>query len=382
MKKLLLFAAVVLSVAGCASHKEYDLSDGINTELTLFEKGITVPIGTIGPVTLSDLLGKMAGSPLLSALGSYLPSPDDEGYLSVTLEKEQMRSVNILEIDQKITDKDQEYVMDFGTSFAPVPLAATVLGAFGFVFPDQQATFYARQPMNVAVPVTGKAQMVGMDQQTYDEVLIAESDLDVATLARGSSDRTVASLAAPDGITLPASEIRLKNLQMTLPANAMDNLRTRSDVNFVLSASYRSHLAPGPGLTFSMSELSIPFSLPLGRFSLKKAIVSMDIVNTLPLRVKLDELQALQADGSVNPDIRIAGGIVIRGGARDLPAVSPVVLEIEATEGRIPDLSGLAITFEISAEPGLPATPIHVDQGITLKSASASIVGGITINRK
>lgn len=383
MKKslVLLFAAAALLAAGC-SHKEYDLTDGINKEISLFEKGITVPVGNIGPVTLNDLLERMGDSPLLSMAKDFLPAADEDGWLCVTMQKKEVYSAHILEIDRKITDKDKPYVVDFGTLDTSAPLGVTLMGAVGFVFPNQQAVFYARQPLNVPAPLTGLAQMRAMDMDTFSTVYLAEKDLGGTSVPQGSSDYEIARLEAQEGVYAGVNAIALENLKMELPANMTDRQYASYNKEFTISCSYKSRLGVGPKLKLPMSNFPIKFSLPLGRFDLRKASVSMDVENTLPIRLELTEVSALDEDGNVNPAISIGGGIIIQGGLPSMPAISPVTLEIEALEGRIPDLYGLQLSFVVSAEPALPVSPIRVDQGISVKSANATLTGGITINKK
>lgn len=381
MKKslLFLFAAAALMAAGC-SHKEYDLSDGVNTEITLFEKGITIPVGNIGPITLNDLLGRLGNNPLLSMVKDYLPAPDEDGFMCITMQNQVIHTINVLEIDQNITEKDKPYVYDFGTLDTSGPLAVTLLGAFGFAFPQQQVSFAVAHPVRATLPVTGKALFSYMDSETYESVPIAESVLDGTSLPRSRSDEEFLRLEAPDGIYAGASSIALENLKVELPANLMDKLYS-SGKDIVFSVSYKSYLGIAPKMNIPMEEFPIKFSLPLGRFDLKKASVTMNVVNSLPLRVEVTDAWALDEDGSVLAAILIGKDIVIHGGLADSPAVSPVTLEIEAVEGRIPDLYGLQLSLAITAEPSLPIKPIRGDQGISLESANATLSGGITINK-
>ena len=44
MKRLLLFLFSLGILSSCSSHMEYDISGGINKEMTLFQEEITVPL--------------------------------------------------------------------------------------------------------------------------------------------------------------------------------------------------------------------------------------------------------------------------------------------------------------------------------------------------
>ncbi len=56
MKKIpfVLFSLGLL--VACKGKMDYDISEGINREMTLFEDEITVPIGSIGPITIGSTL--------------------------------------------------------------------------------------------------------------------------------------------------------------------------------------------------------------------------------------------------------------------------------------------------------------------------------------
>ena len=78
--KLLPFVACAafLCCFSCTRNKEYDINDGLNTEITLFADEISIPIGAVGPVTLETFI------PMLEkAIQSEgLIQLDEEGYLS------------------------------------------------------------------------------------------------------------------------------------------------------------------------------------------------------------------------------------------------------------------------------------------------------------
>ena len=376
MKKGLLFAAVALLAAGCVSHKEYDLTNGINNEITLFEQEVSVPIGDFGPVSLGAILSKV------SLPEGILPIVNEDGYLEVSGEDTELYRISVLEINQEIADKDEPYVFCPESIYASAPITVGLLGMLGFVFPQQSVVFYAQQPMKKAVPFTGTARLVGTDEDTYDEVIIAEQSLDGLNLASGSRMREIASISAGPGEYMPGTEIRIDDLSWELPANALDNLRSSSYKDFVFSAEYTSLVGIGPNLALPTDRMAFDVNLPLSRFGFKSCTLKTEVINSLPLRLEIKEITPLTEDEEPDPNISISGDIVIAGGTRAVPASSPLTLEIAAQNGSIPDITRLQIVFDVSAEPNIPVQPIHSSQGLSMKSSSVTVTGGITLNKK
>ena len=53
-KPLFLGCLALLPLFGCTD-RAYDLSDGLNKEITLFQDEIYVPVGDVGPLTIQSL---------------------------------------------------------------------------------------------------------------------------------------------------------------------------------------------------------------------------------------------------------------------------------------------------------------------------------------
>ena len=69
----------------------------------------------------------------------------------------------------------------------------------------------------------------------------------------------------------------------------------------------------------------------------------------------------------------------IAGGTMDAPAVTPVTLEIKAQEGYIPDITGVEIVLTIKASDGMGNVPLSSKMALSVKSASVTLRGGITL---
>jgi hypothetical protein len=82
----------------------------------------------------------------------------------------------------------------------------------------------------------------------------------------------------------------------------------------------------------------------------------------------------------VNEDLLVSPGVlVINGGSTTDPGKTPVTLNIKALEGSIPDITGVQVELSIVSAPGYADTRLSVKQGVSVKSASATLRGGITL---
>ena len=376
---VLLLSVLALLVAGC-SHKEYDISDGINKEITLFENGITVPVGTIGPVRMGDLLSKLGNSELLSLLSDYLPAADEDGMLCLRNEETEVRRINLLEILGEVDDASEPYTYEMKTGSFDPALTVTLLSSVGFVFPGQKVRVFASQPLSSAIPFSGTVRMSGMDMSTYDTVPIGEQTVDGYRWGTGADPYDLFTVEAAPGVTVGATDIELTDFKWTIPANA--KVRNRNIKDFVIGAEYKTYLSVGQNLNLSLTDIGVGANLPIGRFQLKKVRVSTTVVNTLPIRLKVDAVKVCDGEDNVDENIRISGGIVIAGGTEKAPARTPITLEIEALNGTVPDISRLLLSFTLASEPALPSDPISVDAGLSLADAFVTLSGGITINKK
>lgn len=77
MPAILVFALL----CSCNGNLDYDTSKGINTEMTLFQEEISVPIGSIGPLTIGSALDRLNTVPGIGSMVSQLIQVGEDGYL-------------------------------------------------------------------------------------------------------------------------------------------------------------------------------------------------------------------------------------------------------------------------------------------------------------
>ena len=98
------FLSLLLTVLlpACAG-KEYDMSEGLNTELTLFEEEVSVPVGKIGPFTLSTVLDRLSAVEGIGTLLSDYIKVDHDGALYLE-DSETFYRDNIYEVERSTGD--------------------------------------------------------------------------------------------------------------------------------------------------------------------------------------------------------------------------------------------------------------------------------------
>ena len=73
-----------LVLAGCTAHKEYDISYGVNPEMTLFEQELSFPVGSSGAIGLQYLLDEVQPTLVSLGLEQDFLSQDEEGNIVVS----------------------------------------------------------------------------------------------------------------------------------------------------------------------------------------------------------------------------------------------------------------------------------------------------------
>jgi hypothetical protein len=380
MKKLSLLAlAGAIALAGCVK-SEYNMPGGMlqsaDKEIALFQDRITVPVGSIGPLTLGLVLDQI---PLFSGM----ISADENGLLIAESESEMYR-VNVYETMVETGQWAQPYTWDCGYCYGSTAAMAATLGYMGFTCPQQTLTITARNPLftdDISLRGNIKATRYGEDAWTY------EKSLDGELLNSCRTDEGITVLA---DVEIPGtgciSSIQIENLKMELPGNPDRLIRYASQQDFVFMNRHRSHLAVGPAFSFSLKIPLENLSVPLGKFRLKKCVARLELENTLPLDVTVDGIQVLKPGATEDTppeedtNIVISGPVHIAAGSLETPVISPIELQVEALQDTIPDLHGIQISITVQGDEQFASTLLSAKQGVYVKSSSATLVGGITLN--
>ncbi|MBQ7639771.1 MAG: hypothetical protein IJS91_02120, partial [Bacteroidales bacterium] len=59
-ERFLLSLLLIFPMIVSCSRSEYDISEGFNKDITLFEKEISVPLGSLAPITIGSTLNSVS----------------------------------------------------------------------------------------------------------------------------------------------------------------------------------------------------------------------------------------------------------------------------------------------------------------------------------
>lgn len=385
MKRVQLCLILLLPLVLACSRQEYDIWEGVNTEMTLFEEEISAPLGSIGPITLGlfvDKLGKMEGVGEL--LGELLKVADD-GLLKLE-NRDALFKMNAYEVSAQLEDPDQAQAWDAGYQSAYVGGMVSVLSFVGLIPVQQRLEISATNPLRVDVPVTSSAIYSCTGDEDYSAGI---PEMDQFTIPkRGSVD--LVSVSVPESVSGPMTSVDLSHLTFELPANMLSRIADDTgNLFFSLDYVYSCGLAVGNNFKIPLSNISTgKIGLPMGKFKLKKCQFTLEVESTVPIAVSVDNVRLLQPkeneedEDVADENVQIVSGFTIAAGSMENPATTSVTVSIEALEGCIPDIGELLLDLKLSGAPGLEKVALNTQQGIQIKSSSAVVSGGITIPEK
>ena len=381
MRKTIPFFLFLLLVTAC-DNKLYDIEDGLNGEMTLFEEEISVPLGNTGPFTLELA---MQDKMIKTLLGDAINTEDD-GTILCRLE-EPLFKMSAYEIIAKTKDlsKPFSYPVD-NKSYAPSTIA-NLLQTFGFATVDQKLNIFVNNPLSTTYTLGGSLRVACQNTKTFTWAYDQSFPLADITVKSSSSDTRLLSLEIPDTVQCTPSTVELKDWCFNLPANMDKELKSFSRTEFIFTSRFSCHIAAGknaeiPLALFGMSKQTFKFNLPIASYKLKEVEVSFVLENTLPLQATLADIQLMTGKETLKMDENLLvtpGTIVIKGGSTETPGITPITLNIKALEGSIPDISGLFVDLAIKSDPDFSETRLSLKQGVSVRSASATLRGGITL---
>lgn len=357
---------------GC-SKKEYDISDGFNREMTLFEDEITLPIGSAGPVTIKDLLDS---SPTVAGLFNNLLKEGDDGVFYFESD-DAIFSQSAYKLALEIPDPTEPYQWKLGDKSTYVAPLASALRLLGLVCPHQQLIIQGRNPLWSKLGVHTRAHIVCRNN-AGDETYTKNVDLSDILLPVSGAPSTIATVEFPEDLVDLVDQITLQKLTLDIPANLKDDILSSDDEHFAFSTRFKSQLALSETFNFSFS-IPIHFDLPAAAYWLHRIELSFDLENSLPLDITVVEAHALSKDGQTIPGVVITADKTISGGKPGAPGVTPLVLVVEAKDGIIPDLGGVSLDLQFTATEGIGIVPLSSLMGVSIHSAIAKLDGGVTL---
>lgn len=372
-KNLFLPLLVLIPLCGC-SRMEYETAGKLNKEITLFQDGISLPLGNVGPVTVESILN---GSPLRDVLTQFATIGAD-GVLSIESEEELLNR-SAYEIALKIPDKTQPYHWEVGDLYSSsIGSMAMMMAMFGFQFPHQSLTVQAVNPIYGTITLNTTAR-ISCTASDYTESFKKEEVFADYSISSTYGAKSLVQFDVPENISDRISTVVLENVTLDLPENLPDKIPSGVNSFFKFSYKYKTQVAAGPNFSLSPAIPVDNLKLEIGKYKLHQCKVSFDLVNSLPLDVTIDEVKVLDKRGEVNPDIIVSSGVKIAGGTIESPATTPVTLEVKSANGTIPDISGIELSLTVKTSDGLSNVPLSTRMSLSVKSASVTLSGGITL---
>ncbi len=370
MKFFRLLLLLAPSLLWSCENMDYDISKGIDKEITLFSDEVSVPVGDVGPISPKQLLNK---SGMGEMLGSFV-TEDPDGYLVV----------------ENSGTSDASYVMLLAytipdqTKTADVPLAAfsgtmqdksSVLKSFGFSLAPQVFTLTVANPLTEEISVSGKMTLSSQASgETPAETLYAKEFSGVVA-APGTKDAQVLRVEQ-DGVQA-ISGYKVENVSLHLPASILTKDPLQGLGAFNLAYNYKAYLSLTSDLPVVLPIEINDLKAPLGQYQVKEAVIRMDVVNEIPLTLVLDSVDVLseQADATVS----VTPGLTLAAGCPAKPVTSPLEIEVKAKDGTIPDISGIRLNIAVKAPVGVEDARLGMNQKISFNNIRATVSGGITI---
>lgn len=371
MKKLNLIPGLLLlalACAGCQGHKEYDI-DQVNLQMTLFEDGLVVPVGSAGPFT-AELALKPIDS-FLTTLG--LPEGvlkiDDKGLLQLDMTSH-LEEFNLYQVALETGDKDEPYAWEPGY-VAGSPLMGMLMPMIGFYLMDQTYQVTASSRLRNEVPVNGHITV------SSDELFTKEFNIENVAIPRYGDPKELAQFSLPDICKSSSARVTFSDLKVTLPAHFGD--RISGDGMFRFSVVHKAHMAIDPKFALNL-DIPLNVNIPLAQFSLSEVTVGVELESTVPMQIVIERLQAKDEKGEVLENLEITSDIQIAAGSPASPVSSAISLHIKSLdESPIPDINNLLVSFVGKGTENFSDVLLASNQGVSVKHASITISGGVTL---
>ena len=152
--------AAILTMAGitwgCSRHDEYDISRGIDKEITLFTEEVSLPVGDIGPLMPKQLLEKSGLSDLLK----QFVKEDEDGYLCVESQGSVFSNF-VLMLSMLAPDQSKPADIPIDAFSGAFNTMASAMEMFGLSTASQVFSLYASNPLTEEIAVSGQLSLTG-----------------------------------------------------------------------------------------------------------------------------------------------------------------------------------------------------------------------------
>lgn len=373
------FILIALPLLWSCANMDYDISNGIDNEYTLFSDEVSVPVGDIGPISLGILLDKTG---MRETISSY--AKEDEDGFFVIEKQDQVYSNFVMLFAMMLPDPSVPVDFPVDAYSGSIETMASAMADIGVSLDQQIFTLYARNPLSEGISVSGKLKLLSQSDGETPAVNLVTEEFSQVPVASGE-DGTLVEVKRSNEVAFYGCN--LENLVLHLPGSLMEKDPSGGLGVISLGYTYKSFLALGDAFNFSLSHTIDNMDLQLGQYRVKEAKICTEVSNEIPLTLTLDNVEVLvkqtKEDGTttdqVYENVSITPGLRINSGSKGHPSVSPLEIVIKANEGTIPDVSGLTLYFSIGPPTGEGDKRIGLHQNVYFNNLRATVAGGITI---
>lgn len=360
-------------------HDEYDVTRGIDREITLFNDEVSLPLADVGPFS-PKLLLEQAG--LYDFLKDYV-SEDEDGYLVVENSGD-IYSDLVFAIYIGLPDPAAASSVSIKDFTDELDSSGGLMEAIGFSLTPQSFTLLASNPLTQDVTVSGKLTLNSPDDGENPVQAIYNKEFTNVKVPASATNAEI--LSVQDNGDLAMYDCLVENLSLNLPPSLLTLDPQNGLGTFGLSYRYKSFLCMKQDLG-SLPLNITDLNLELAQYNVKEVKICADVSNEIPLDLELESARILvkvildngkegtevYEDVSITPDIKIAGG------STGNPSISPIELLIKANEGTIPDIAGLELELSVLAPKSAADKRLGMNQNLYFNNLRAKISGGITI---
>ena len=363
------YILISLPLLWSCANLDYDISNGIDNEFTLFSEEISVPIADIGPLSPKQLLGD---TDLGSALGGLFKE-DGDGYL--VAEKEETicsNPVYLLYLGSLDPTKPMDANID---DFNGNPGASTEGPAgIGLIPAIQDFSLFATNPLTEGMSVSGKLTLSTLPTEVFDKVPVDAGAKDFELFHKTFDSQNI------------IDAFSLVNMVLHLPASLLEKDPLSGFSSIELGYRYKAQLALGSDFP---NTIPIPINdvdLPIGQYRVKDVLLSTEVSNEIPVTLVLESVDVMVKETDdegnektvVSNNVIITPGLTVASGCSGAPVVSPLAIRIKAKEGTLPDIAGLQLNLFVKTPTGEGDKRLNMNQSIRFNNLRATVSGGIT----
>ena len=366
----LLTAATLIVAAGCKVDNRFNL-ENLDTESTLF-KGTTFPVGKVNSVYLRDFL-KLDGEYIVTdeigdyrvhfntdSFPFYVIAPPAVGQdLSYEFEPLQY---DMADLSGMFSDAGQGLVAELPELEIGLHVDSGVPAVCSFN----------------AVLATAKGNKP-LRQYSLDKLPVTYGKLDFILNLTGKGSRNdviYKQIQDIDKILSPIPDaLEINDLTVSMDQDELAKLEPGKEYEV---SGYASVDTPLSFTAESRLDLSLPIDakLSLSEIGLKKAVLQMEVTNSIPLAFSA-EVQALDASGNVIQDVSAKTDVPIAAGTIAAPAKTEVTVTL--TTGGDLRFNGLVLHLSAVSNAQVAGTHLNQAQSLDFDHLILSLPDGIQV---